>query len=253
MGRGKGDALLVTVCGGDVGEPTECVVKLDAKLQIPPTEHLKEWLGAELARHLGVTVPEPFEVTIPPALAETVEGFTLRSWIRDAKRPVFGSRLVTGLTPPIPSEGLPAEIRLAAAELIAFDVFIHNYDRRSTNPNVLVDRTRVVAFDHGDAFAFLLPLLGGGDPAREPLLDEVVKKHVFGQSFSRRSGVSLDRIREAILDLDDDFFESLRAATPPSWTGGSAEGMVERAFSVLRARRDAVNFWLPQVETWILR
>jgi hypothetical protein len=115
----------------------------------------------------------------------------------------------------------------------------------------MVDRMRVVAFDHGDAFAFLLPLLGQADPATAPLLDEVVRGHVFGRSFGRRQVLSLARMREAIRALNDRFFDALRAATPAGWTAGAAGGMIERTISVLRQRRDAVDLWLPQVEAWI--
>lgn len=254
MNRGKHGALLVTVRDGREGEPFECIVKLDARLLMPPAEHMKEWVAAELARHLGVVVPEPLEVTIPAELAETVDGFKLRCDIRDAKRPVFGSTFVPGLVPPMPNETLSVDVRLAAAELIAFDVLTHNSDRRRTNPNVLVSRTQVVAFDHGDAFAFLLPLIGSpDDPERAPLLNEVVKDHIFGQSFSSRTRVSFQRFRDALLDLDDGFFDALGRATPAAWTDRAATGMLERAFSILRHRRDAVDFWLPQVETWIFR
>lgn len=132
-------------------------------------------------------------------------------------------------------------------------MFIHNSDRRLTNPNTFQRKGQVIAFDHGDAFAFLLPIIGGSDPVKSPLLDEVVRNHVFAGSFGPRSGVSLTRLRDAIADLDDDFFEAVQRATPSAWTDRLATGMLERACSVLRQRRDAVDLWLPQVQTWILK
>jgi hypothetical protein len=67
--------------------PLDCVVKLDARLYLPPTEHLKEWLAAVIAAHLGVVVPEPFEVTVSPALADAVEDSSLRSALRRQRGP----------------------------------------------------------------------------------------------------------------------------------------------------------------------
>ena len=44
-------------------------MKFDAALTMPPTEHLLEWVAAELGRHLGVQVPPSSEVVIEGAFA----------------------------------------------------------------------------------------------------------------------------------------------------------------------------------------
>lgn len=253
MGRGKHGALKMAVEVEGQDEPVDCVVKLDALQYVPPLEHLREWLGAAIGRHIGIAVPEPFEVLVAPELAATAEVPALRSALKAAVRPVFGSGLVVGAVPVQPDETLPVEVRAAAAELLAFDVLIHNSDRRASNPNTFQRRGQVIAFDHGDAFAFLLPLLGGSDPVKSALLDEVVRGHVFARSFGPRSGVSLNRIRDAIADLDDEFFDALEQVTPRAWTDRLAAGRLEQACSVIRRRCRAVDSWLPQVETWILK
>lgn len=111
MGRGKHNALGVAVEVEGEDDPIDCVVKFDDPRYMPPLEHLREWLGVVIGRQLGITVPEPFEVTIAPELAETVDGLALRSAIRAAVQPVFGSRLVVGAVPHQPNETLPVDIR----------------------------------------------------------------------------------------------------------------------------------------------
>lgn len=252
MGAGKAGALLLSARGQD-DVLVECVVKLDAQLTMPPAEHLREWLATALAWRLGIRTPRALEVVITQAFAESIADEAVRRLALRSLRPAFGSELVTGgLTPPTPEVSLSVDLRLAAMELVGFDVFIHNADRRRENPNVLVGRRDVLAFDHGDAFGFLLHVFGAPDPATDPML-EVVRRHVFGASFGPRSGVSLDRLRDAIAGLEDEFLAEVVRLTPVAWTQGFAAGNLERAVEVLRQRRDAVEKWLPQVEACLLR
>ena len=236
-------------CDGDM---CEFIVKLDATLTYPPTEHLFEWVAAELGRHLGVAVPESFEVVMERSFAASIPDSAVRERALGSLRPAYGSRVALGVSPPLLGEVLPAGIRLAAAELLAFDLFIHNYDRRAgSNPNVLVGRERVVPFDHGDAFGFLLPLFGAEDPIAGPLLD-VARQHVFGAAVRADRSLSLARFDAAVRDLDDAFFDALRAATPTCWTTGHAVNKLDRLIDTLRQRRDSLDRWLPQVQAWML-
>lgn len=253
VGRGRCAAVKLGARENEAADLVECVVKFDAALTMPPTEHLLEWVAAELGRHLGVQVPPSAEVVIERGFAESIEDRAAKGHALKSLGSVYGSEFVTSYSPPILGVALPVDLRLAAAELVAFDVFIHNYDRKyGSNPNVLVGRAEVMAFDHGDAFGFMVPLLGADDPVTTPLLD-VVQGHVFGAAVrALRGGVSLDRFGAAVADLDDEFFDALRAAVPAAWTRGQAEGKVERLVSVLRQRRDSLGRWLPLVQAWML-
>jgi hypothetical protein len=149
---------------------------------------------------------------------------------------VFGSEFIPGpFAPPPIHERLPPELVLAASELLAFDVFIHNSDRRAENPNLFVYRGELLAFDHGDAFAFVLPLLGGTDPTLDPLLEAVVAGHAFGQSLRGRLA-PLDRFRAALAELMQDGFEALMSAAPSAWCCGLAAGKYVSSKFLPRAR-----------------
>lgn len=54
------------------GQAVTCVVKAMPRLATPPLEYLFEWLGAALARALGISTPEPLAVTIPSDLGAAV-------------------------------------------------------------------------------------------------------------------------------------------------------------------------------------
>jgi hypothetical protein len=82
-------------------------------------------------------------------------------------------------------------------DLVAFDVFIHNVDRRKGNANLLMNRTDLLAIDHGDAFAFASGLIGAPDPVDDHLpkmiesirfvshcVDEWVRSAVSGRRCS---------------------------------------------------------------------
>ena len=52
-------------------------------------------------------------------------------------------------------EALEVSVRTAAAAIVAFDVFVHNSDRRRKNPNLFLRDRDLVAFDHAEAFTFV--------------------------------------------------------------------------------------------------
>lgn len=165
----------------------------------------------------------------------------------------FGSMYWPGpLTQWTPNVLIPQELRAVALELVAFDVLIHNPDRRVENPNVLVSRQSLLAFDHGDAFSFLLPLLGSAiDPAVSPALD-ILEQHVFARGLGQKIP-SLDRFRAAVAAITDEDLDAIDRATPASWKVGLADGKSGTIVQVMRRRRDAIDIWLPQVEAWIQR
>lgn len=252
MSVGKHGAFLVGARGEGASE--QCVVKIDARLLMPPREHLLEWIAAVVAERLGVRVPGSFAVRIVPAFADTIADPVLAAQARCSLGTVYGSRFLgPGYTQWPTDRALPVDLRDAAAELVAFDVLIHNFDRRRGNPNLFAGRDSIVAFDHGDAFAFLLPILvPGPEPAVDPLV-ALRDLHVFGRSFGPRSGMSLERFREAIDNLTESFFEHMKQVAPGAWQTGPAAGILTRVVDVLRGRREEVDVWLPEVESWMRR
>jgi len=248
MSTGRNRALLLGV-RDDQDVAFRAVVKLAARLERPPVEYIREWMASAVGRRLGIDTPEPLAVEISPEFAAAIGDARVRTDMSASIGVAFGSTFEGGLTQWKRDNELPSELRDSAAELIVFDVLVHNFDRRRENPNVLVGRDRVVAIDHDLAFAFLDPI-SPPEPALDPLAG-MRNMHVFGRSLGSRMVFSLDRIQNAIGLLDEQFFDDLRSSTPAPWTTGTAGSNLEQTISMLRQRRDAVATWLPQVNAWI--
>ena len=114
---------------------------------------MAEWLCANLARGLGLEVPDFVLLEVHGELAEAFgqDGRALGAG------PVFGSRLEGGVQEfALPQlKSVPVETRL---RLLAFDWWVENGDRSLTlhggNPNLLwqASRARLLVIDHNLAF-----------------------------------------------------------------------------------------------------
>ncbi len=251
MRAGRNRALLIGARGDD-GELIDCVAKLPGLMEngaMHPLPSLLEWLGAALAAELGVTSPKPYEVIIAREFAEGIRDEVIRAGVAKSIGSVFGSGFVRG-APMVAGDLVEPSMRTDATTVIAFDTFIHNLDRRADNPNLFLGRTELIAFDHGDAFAFVFPMIGAPDPVTDPLLS-ILAKHALASCVRRRGEPDLSEFRTRLLALDDARLEQISAATPAAWQIGMAQGKLQDVLDILRRRRDAVDQWLPQVEAWM--
>ncbi len=250
MTSGRNGAVLL---GGATlsGRIVDVVVKLSDRLRgYAPVPYLTEWLAAAIGQRLGINVPEPFEVVITPEFGKSLRD-PIRTSVMKSVGSAFGCRFFPHFTQWMKGQLLPMELRQAAADLLAFDVFIHNVDRRADNPNLLVSRQVILAIDHDAAFSFIVPTIGSTtDPANDKLLDSVISRHVLNGMFGNKTP-SLDRFRAAVLALDDTALDEIAAATPASWQTGLATGKLDEIIGVIRRRRDAIDQWLPPVEACI--
>jgi hypothetical protein len=228
--------------------PVECVVKLAARLAMPPAEYLFEWVASAVGRALGIVVPEPLCVTISPEFAAAVGDPGLRGAAMKSCGAAFGCELLQGFTQWAPTLALHPEHRGVAADLLAFDIYIHNADRRVENPNLLFHRDNLVAIDHDMAFAFCFPPVLA-DPVTDTLR-HVVDRHAIGQPLKGKLS-GFQGFRSALATLTDAWFNDLKAVTPDEWNAGHAAGKLDTIIGVLRARRDSVGKWLDEVEGWM--
>lgn len=186
-------------------------------------------------------------VTIDREFAGAIEDGTTRSKLLRSLGVAFGSRLVVGASPLSREMKLTKSLRANGAALLAFDVFVHNIDRRLQNPNVLVTRDGLVAIDHELSFGFTGLVIGAPDPV-EDHCQSIVDGHAL-RPHVRKARASLADVRARIEALDDRFFDGIALATPVEWTSGPAVGKLEAVLDVMRRRRDAALRWIPLVET----
>lgn len=253
MRSGRNGAVLLQARGAD-GVAVECIVKLAAGMAkehsaMLPLPYLCEWLAAAIGKVLGQRVAHPYEVIITKAFAEALPDPMQRAIALNSLGSAFGCEHFSAGSSQYTVELPDPCLRTPAAELLAFDTFIHNPDRRRTNPNLFVSRGELLAFDHGDAFSFVLPLLLAPDPVTDTL-EVCVNEHACKPWLHNRD-FSLDRFREAMGRLTDQVFDEIEAATPATWTTGHADGKLSYVVGVMKKRRDAIDHWLPQVEAWM--
>lgn len=233
-------------------ESVECVVKPRQRLTMPPLEYLCEWVGSAVALALGLRTPRPQRVRIDSVFADSVIDPELRQDLRGSVGLAFGSEYVSdAFTQYAAGLVLSSTQRAAAAMVLGFDVFVHNPDRRATNPNLFVDRSGFLVFDHEQAFSFLLPLIGAPPPETSGALD-IVEHHVLRHAFGR-SGPDFGPFREALSKLDDPTLEAIAESVAEEWTIGAAQAKLPRIMEVLAERRDKLDKWLPQVEAAVMR
>jgi len=112
-----------------------------------------EVLAGELARAIGLPVPELVVVDVAPELGHAEPDPEIQDLIAASPGLNLGMDFLPGSLPfTLPAEG-PAPIDPAlAADIVWFDALVTNVDRTHRNPNLLLWHRRTWLIDHGAAF-----------------------------------------------------------------------------------------------------
>jgi hypothetical protein len=113
-----------------------------------PKALIAELLAGELARRLGLPVPEIAFVELDPVLGLAEPDPEIQDLIAASAGLNFGLDFLPGALPFEPATGLPLDAALAAA-VVWFDALVTNVDRTPRNPNLLVWHERLWLIDHG--------------------------------------------------------------------------------------------------------
>ena len=172
-----------------------------------------ELLAALLARDLGLFTPTPFIVNLS---SEFLAGVPREA--KDLVSRSLGLNFATESTPDgfslVPPEPrVPQALRPLAAEILAFDIIIQNYDRKSDNPNLLWDRTRILMIDHESAFGSLLTR---PNPSFVSLELDRFYDHVFHSAVSP-SDADYGRFGDALARISPQRISELLCEIPVSW------------------------------------
>jgi hypothetical protein len=175
-----------------------------------------ELLSSLLARELGLAAPTPFVVNLS---AEFLAG--VPSPARDLVKRSLGLNFASESAPPgfsvVPPEPrVPLTLRPAAAEIFAFDVIIQNYDRKSDNPNLLWDRTKILMIDHEGAMG---PIRERSSPSLNSLELDRFYDHVFYSAVSPKDA-EYSRLTDALGRLSASRIDALLGEVPVTWQIG---------------------------------
>jgi hypothetical protein len=112
-----------------------------------------EIIAGELARALGLAVPEIVVIEVDPALGAAEPDPEIQDLINASTGTNVGLDFLPGSLPYTPAAGLQPAPE-TAAEIVWLDALVTNVDRTPRNPNLLVWHDRVWLIDHGAALYF---------------------------------------------------------------------------------------------------
>lgn len=237
---------LFLTCRDPAGEEVEVIAKLSARCDQGVVNLAREVIAACLAADLGLPVPEPVLVELPPDWIASVTEAETREALRASAPVAFGSKQVgPQFSAWKPETRLsPAMLPLALAVFV-FDALTANPDRRTDNPNCLVRGEELRIYDHEMAFThhMVIPRL---EPWRPGALQDLAApgRHIFRD---RLRGAVLDfvPVRAAWAALPDAGVEGYGRALPAEWAGAAREA--EQAIRMIKDIRDRMEDCLTEI------
>ena len=199
-----------------------------------------EVVAGELARAIGLPVPELAVVEVAPALGLAEPDPEIQDLIVGSPGENLGMDFLPGALPmSVPSD--PAVDADLAADVVWFDALVTNVDRTPRNPNLLVWHGRLYLIDHGASFFRQHGERPLADTARDgvPMLAEHVLRPVAGPlaaADERLAGRALGAIDTAV------------ALTPESWLGPDPAARRADLAGFLRERLEAPRPFVEELE-----
>jgi hypothetical protein len=175
-----------------------------------------EIIAGELARRLGLRVPELVLADLDPQIADTEQDPEIQDLLRASEGVNLGVDYLPGAAGFDPL-GWTAPDDFAA-QLLWFDAFVQNVDRTWRNPNLLVWHQNIWLIDHGAALYFHHNWKSA-DPAKPFDAREHVLKN--GEAGLAQAHAELaPRVTRGVL-------EDVTGSVPAQWFGeGTAEDYV---------------------------
>ena len=199
-----------------------------------------EVVAGELARAIGLPVPELAVVEVAPALGLAEPDPEIQDLIVGSPGDNLGMDFLPGALPmEVPSD--PAVDADLAADVVWFDALVTNVDRTPRNPNLLVWHGRLYLIDHGASFFRQHGERPLADTAREgvPMLADHVLLPVAGPL-----GAADDRLADSALAAID----TAVAAAPEAWLGPDPAGRRADLAGFLRDRLEAPRPFVEELE-----
>jgi hypothetical protein len=231
----EGGSVPALVEGDDLGL---YVVKLRGAAQ-GVKALIAELVAGELARAVGLAVPEIVLVQIDRALAASEPDPEISTPLDASAGMNLGLDFLPGSVT-FDRVADPSPDPLTASRIVLFDAFVANVDRTPRNPNLLLWHDRLWLIDHGAALYFHHgwrasdPLEGSRDPFHE------VREHVLLPFASALD----DAAAHLVAELDETAITRAVSAIPASWLDEPSARSAYAAW--LRARVTALPIILEE-------
>jgi len=206
----EGGSLPAIVAGDDDGT---YVLKFRGAGQ-GPRALIAELVSGELARVIGLPVPEIVFAQLDPRMAKTEPDPEIQDLLRKSE----GLNLALDYLPgsitfdPIVAKPIEGKTRLASS-IVWFDALVTNVDRTVKNTNLLVWHRELYLIDHGATLIFHHAWDGYLERARAPY--KQVREHVLLPWASELREVDA----ELSAKVTRDAIESVVALIPEEWLG----------------------------------
>jgi hypothetical protein len=200
-----------------------------------------EVVVTELARHLGIAVPELKAIELDVAIAR----YEADEEVQDLLTASVGLNLAIDFLPgSLGYDGVSFAVDAdEAADVLWLDALTANVDRTWKNPNLLVWHRRLWCIDHGAALYFHYGWPRTVDPARFGVQAYDVGAHIFAAHADRLPAADA-RLRGR---LDEGVFVEILDAVPDSWLEPEADA------TPAELRRRYVDYLLARLcsSTWL--
>ena len=205
-----------------------------------PAALVAEIVGGELARAVGLPVPDLVLLEIDPVLADAEPDPEIQELIRASAGTNLGVDFLPGALPFTPAAAADVDPGFAA-DVVWLDALITNVDRTPRNPNLLVWHGRTWLIDHGAAFFRQHGTRPLSETATTPF--PMVAEHVLlpwaeplERADARLAELALGSIDEAV------------ARVPDVWLPEAAEERRAQLAGFLRERLAAPRAFVAEAE-----
>jgi hypothetical protein len=200
-----------------------------------PRVLVAEWLAGEIARAIGLLVPELVTVELAATIADSEPDQEIHDLLEASVGRNIGLDFLPGALTYSPSIG-PRPDPEFAASVVWLDALVTNPDRSPRNPNMLIWHGRTWLIDHG-ASLFIHHTWRDPDAHARRSFGERIGDHVL-LPFASSIAASDERLAALVTP---DLVESLVAAIPDDWLArdpviGDADAQ-RRAYVRYLARR----------------
>jgi hypothetical protein len=185
-----------------------------------------EVVVTEIARHLGIAVPEIKAIELDAAIAR----YEADQEVQDLLTASLGLNLAIDFLPgSLGYDGVSFAVDAdEAAAILWADAFTANIDRTWKNPNLLIWHKRLWCIDHGAALYFHYGWPRSVDAARFARQPYDVGAHIFGAHVDRLAAADA-RLRP---QLDEGVLIGVLDAVPDSWLETESDSETETATGV---------------------
>jgi hypothetical protein len=199
-----------------------------------------EVLAGELARALGLLVPELVLTQLDPELPRAEPDHEIQDLLTASAGTNLGVDFLPGALPFIPAVAQAIDPAFAA-DVVWFDALVTNVDRTPRNPNLLVWHGRTWLIDHGAAFYRQhgeAPLADSAHAAFAYIADHVLLP--FAEPIAAADERLADRARELV--------DRAAALVPDEWLGDDPAARRADLAAFLRARLQSPRDFVEEAE-----